>query len=145
MNSSSTTSAHQLLWALWTGENDHSPPAIDFNPCFSSTRQNDRSIVRPSAGTGRACDSNRSRKNGMLSSQGIRRKEETSGMAVKSPYPSNTEVELCSVLNRTSCMSQPNNTELKPKPCSMLDRNLSLSIILPRKMPSQSIPATLTL
>lgn len=43
-----------------------------------------------------------------------------------------------------SCISQPKITEQKPKPDSRMERNLDLTMTLPRKIPSKSTPATLT-
>lgn len=53
--------------------------------------------------------------------------------------------ELAGSAYRASCMSQPKTAELKPKPDSTVERNLSFDITLPRRIPDESTPATLTL
>ena len=84
------------------------------------------------------------KKKGTLFSQGIRRKVLRSGTAMISWYPFSLLLILSSRMYVLSCMSQPKMTEQKPKPLEAMERNFFLETSFPRKIPSTSMPASLT-
>ena len=140
--------SRDILYTRISVEGSHvSPPAIAPRPWFSnlSTAVLSRPLGQALIGPRWFGSRKLTRKKGTSSSHGILLKLLKSGTAIISWYPFSALLICNSLKYVWSCISQPKMTEQKPKPSFAMPRNFFLDMSLPRKTPSMSMPATLTL
>ena len=137
--------AAQLCGVSAKLNHSNSSPHIGCTPSFSARLRTPFSNCRGQIGNGEPSALTKSpRKNGTLLSHGTLRPVAMSSCTIASGKPCCHPIT-CVLSYTLSFMSQPNTTLQNPNPPSAADRNLSLCRYLPRKTPSMSVTATLTL